>query len=37
VLHFTTKELTTNMAGTMQVIREAIDHHGGVWHRDDAA
>jgi len=37
VLHFTTKEITMNMPGTIQVIREAIAHYGGIWHKEDAA
>jgi very-short-patch-repair endonuclease len=28
VLHFTTKELTTNMPATMQIIRDAIAQYG---------
>lgn len=37
VLHFTTKELTTNMPGTMQVIRDTIAQYGGIWYKEDAA
>jgi very-short-patch-repair endonuclease len=37
VLHFTTKELTTNMPGTMQLIRGTIAQYGGVWYKEDAA
>lgn len=37
ILHFTTAELKKNLPGTMRVIRDSIEHHGGLWHSGDAA
>lgn len=31
-LHFTTKELTTNMDHTLSVVQESIARYGGLWH-----
>lgn len=37
VLHFTTKELTTNIPSTIQVILDAIAQYGGSWYEEEAA
>lgn len=31
-LHFTTKELTTNLDHTLSAVQESIARYGGLWH-----
>ena len=37
ILHFTTKELTTNMAHTLSVVQESIVQYGGLWNPEPPA
>ncbi len=32
MLHFTTKEITTNMEATLSVVQDSIVQYGGLWH-----